>query len=472
MAQLALPDTKTAWRRGAIPGVEYAHVITERRRLDLTILILTRNERENISLLVPKIWKIVANMGIEAEIVIIDASSDGTAEAATELGCRAVPQRGRGYGAAFQQGLEEVRGDFLLTIDADHSHEPEFLYHMWAIKDLADILIGSRYVPAGQAVMPLSRRVLSRVLNRVFSIALDLPYKDLSSGYRLYRRSVIEATLPLAGKDFDILEEILVKASCQGFRIREVPIYYRPRNTGRSNANAVKFAVSYLKTLKAMWVLRNGAQACDYDKRAFNSIVLPQRYWQRRRFSIILELIKGHNRCLDIGCGTSQITRSLPAIIGMDINLAKVRYLKSTNPLTVQGDAFRLPFRDGAFSAVLCSKMIEYAPKSDDWLAEIHRVLETDGKLILGTPDYSSRAWRWIEAAYRKVMPANYAEEHLSHYTREELEETLRRSGFEILSCNYILKSELILEARKRPSAAAASGHPESPDATGTEESI
>jgi dolichol-phosphate mannosyltransferase len=417
---------------------------------DLSVLILTRNERENLRLLVPEIRKVVADLAARAEIIVVDASTDGTLEEAIALGCRGVRQNRPGYGHAFRQGLEAARGEFILTIDADHSHEPGFFYQMWALRDSADVIIGSRYVPGGRADMAWSRKLLSRVLNRIFSRVLVLPYQDLSSGYRLYRRCVARSGPPLEGKTFDVLEEILVKAYVQGWRIREVPMDYRPRHRGRSNASAIRFATSYLRTLASLWRLRNGATACDYDARAFQSWILPQRYWQRRRFKIITQLIRDHRRVLDIGCGSSQIIRSRPAMVGVDLNVSKLRFLKSTNPRLVQGGVGSLPFRDAVFSAVVCSEVIEHIPKSATLFEEMNRVLAPGGTLVLGTPDYASRTWRFIEFWYDRLMPQAYGDEHISHYTEEELRELLAKFGFKVKSVHKIVRSEVIFEAIKQ----------------------
>jgi SAM-dependent methyltransferase len=371
-------------------------------------------------------------------------------DVALGLKCRAFRQQGRGYGDALNQGLMAASGDHVVTIDADYSHEPEFLYHMWAARSSADVVIGSRYVPAGHAEMPIVRRVLSRILNRVFSLVLDLPYRDISSGFRLYNARVLKSALPLGGPDFDALEELLVKVYCDGWRIREVPICYRPRHAGRSNANALKFAVSYGRTLRNLLALRNSANSCDYDSRAFNSWILPQRYWQRQRFRLITDLVRGKGRCLDIGCGASQIIQALPGMVGLDRNVRKLRFLHlRNNPWLVCGSAFELPFRTSSFSAVVCSEVIEHLPKSPTLLAEMHRVLEAGGRLVLGTPDYASRLWWVIERCYGMLIPTGYDEEHISHYTREELRNLLANAGFAIRSERYIVASELIIEAEK-----------------------
>ncbi|MGH7360703.1 MAG: hypothetical protein ACREJI_03720, partial [Candidatus Methylomirabilales bacterium] len=164
----------------------------------------------------------------------------------------------------------------------DWSHEPEVIRALWAARSGADLLIASRYIPGGQAEMGLSRGILSRVLNVTYRWILDLPVRDLSSGFRLYRRQVVAEVAPEA-TDFDVLQETLVKAVGSGFTVAEVPFRFRPRGAGRSNVRLLRFAAAYLRTLWRMWQLRNSIASADYDSRAFDSRIPVQRYWQRRR---------------------------------------------------------------------------------------------------------------------------------------------------------------------------------------------
>jgi dolichol-phosphate mannosyltransferase len=424
---------------------------TSRHTVDLTVLLLTRDEAENLRTLIPGLTEILQSLRVSYEILVVDHTGGSTADVARSLGCVVIVQSGTGYGSAFREGLSGAQGEFIVTLDADHSHPPRFLRHMWACRHLAEIIVGTRYAPAGRADMPLIRTILSRLLNWTLARLLALPLSDLSSGYRLYRRSILPALFPLLGNDFDVLEEVLVKAWCTGYRIREVPIEYRPRHSGRSNARALAFALSSITTVKALWTLRNSATTCDYDTRAFSSWILPQRWWQRRRFAIVDSLLDGRGRSLDVGCGASQIIRSRPAMVGLDVNAAKLRYLRLTNPYLAQGSAFCLPFRDAAFSTLVSSEVIEHVPKSVALFAEMNRVLEPGGTLVLGTPDYASRWWRWAEYWYQLLLPNAYADEHVSHYTRAELCDLLDRSGFEVLSCSYVFRAELVVHARKRP---------------------
>jgi len=94
--------------------------------------------------------------------------------------------------------------------------------------------------------MPLDRKVLSRVLNRFFASGLGLPVRDLSSGFRIYRTRVLRS-LACQGRNFDVLEEILVKAYAEGWRLAEIPFTYYPRESGSSHARVVRFGVDLLR---------------------------------------------------------------------------------------------------------------------------------------------------------------------------------------------------------------------------------
>jgi dolichol-phosphate mannosyltransferase len=230
---------------------------------DLSVIIPTKNEAGNIGELIARARRVIDKLGIRAEIVTVDGNSaDATCEEAEAAGAVAIRDGGNCYGDALRTGFARAGGAYVLTMDSDLSHEPEFLEQMWSLREEADIIIASRYVPGGTAEMSVFRGVLSRVLNLVFIGILRVPVKDISSGYRLYRKQVLEE-LPIAARDFDVLEEILIRLHVAGRRIREVPFHYRPRKEGKSNAKLARFAVAYLKTLGKMIWLRWAKPACD-----------------------------------------------------------------------------------------------------------------------------------------------------------------------------------------------------------------
>ena len=415
--------------------------------LDLTVIILAMDEAENLARLIPRTQEVLARLDCTAEIVVVAGpSSDDTVTVARAQGARVVEQASKGYGGALAEGFAAARGEFLLTMDADFSHTPIFIRTLWAAHDSADVLIASHVTRGGRSIMPLGRYAMSRLLNTVFPRILSLDVKDMSSGFRLYRRTAIEGTT-IMGRNFDALQELLLRAYAGGWRIREVPFAYQPRDAGRSKASLVSFGRSYLGTLKRMWLLRNSVECADYDARAFDSVIPLQRYWQRRRHNIVLGMAQNYTdgRILDVGCGSSRILADLPGAVGLDIQHPKLRYLShnTANPL-VTGSVFQLPFRDRDFDCVICSEVIEHVPADPSPIKELLRVLRPDGALILGTPDYGGRAWPVIERIYGTVAPNAYADEHITHYSRATMIDELAREGWHCQQLRYICRAEMI----------------------------
>ncbi len=359
-----------------------------------------------------------------------------------------IGQQFPGFGGALRTGFENAQGGYILTIDADGSHDPNFVADLWAARSTAEVVIASRYVRGGRAEMPAWRYLLSRVLNLAFRRGLSLPVADLSSGYRLYARRVLQQ-LDLNGTDFDILEEILIRALAAGYRISEVPFRYAARLDGKSHVNLLKFGVSYLRTFAAMWKLRNSIASADYDARAFHSIVPLQRYWQRRRYRVITRLAAGFHFVLDAGCGSSQILASSHQLVGLDIQMHKLRFARRFGNPLVHGSIFELPFADASFDCVICSEVIEHIAADEKPFDELWRVLKPGGRLILGTPDYDRWRWRVLEWIYARVSPGGYADEHITHYGRENLTAYLRGRGFILERADYVCGSEMVLSLRK-----------------------
>jgi len=227
---------------------------------EISVVIPALNERENLELLLPLLTEVITTLNLKAEIIIADGgSADGTAELAQQQGADVVIQTEPGYGGALLAGFAAARAPYVVTMDADLSHPPVFLRDFWEQRAAAQMLIASRYVPGGKADMGSSRRVLSAILNKTYARVLDLPLADLSSGYRMYHRDVL-AKLELKARDFDVLEEILVKVHLLGGKIKEVPFHYQARNSGKSHAKLLKFGWAYLRTLARMRRLRNSTR--------------------------------------------------------------------------------------------------------------------------------------------------------------------------------------------------------------------
>ncbi|HLI82032.1 MAG TPA: glycosyltransferase [Candidatus Binataceae bacterium] len=418
--------------------------------MDISVVLPVMNEGENLSVLLPQFKAIFAREKLSYEILVIDGNStDNTREVAAAHGARVMPERRRGYAGALTTGLAEAQGDYVLTLDADLSHEPEFVPRMWRARSRGDIVIASRYTRGGVAYSGFFRRKLSDFLNFALRRVLSLPAGDVSSGFRLYRREVVQEDLNLESQNFEIQEEILAKAYAKGFSITEVPFVYFPRGSGRSHARVLRFGIDLFTSAIKLWKIRNSLDSADYDDRAFYSIIPIQRYWQRRRHAIVLQWARGHERVLDAGCGSSVIIQSLNNAVGMDLLFPKLRFLRRHEIPLAQASAFALPFKDDSFDCLISSEVIEHVPFDDSLFTEMRRVLKADGTLILGTPDYATLGWRIIEPVYGFLIPGGYHDEHITHYTQSTLTDILQRHGFTVEESAYVGGSEMILKCRK-----------------------
>ena len=420
--------------------------------MQLTVMILTINEADNLVLLLPAVRNVLRSIlaSMAYEILVIDGGSqDGTAQVAKDLGARVIQQKQRGYGNALREGILEAQGEYILAIDADLSHEPDYARRMWDEREQAEITVASRYVVGGSADMPGDRLLLSKILNTVFRTVLATPIQDMSSGFRLYKTSAVKG-LKLDGEFFDILEEILVRAQAEGWKLHEIPFHYKPRHSGNTKARLMKFGMAYLRTLGRLWRLRNSIEAADYDLRAFGSRIVFQRYWQQRRHKLVTNWVPKGARTLDIGCGSSRILIDLQNTVGLDIRMNKLRFMRRFDKELLNGSLFQLPFSDQSFDCVICSQVIEHVAFDENIFSEFQRVLRSGGTLILGTPDYASWQWVTIETIYKHVIPGGYADEHITHYTHQMLKDLVDRHGFDYQETASILKGEIILRCLKR----------------------
>lgn len=419
--------------------------------LDLSIVIAALNEAPNLYRLLPLLKKDLDELGISWEIIIVDGDSpDGTKKVVEQNdGARYVCEKEPGYGQAIFRGICEANGRYVQTMDADMSHPTPFIRNLWESRDEGDVVIASRYVPGGCADQPWFRYTLSRILNRFFSSGLSVPVRDMSSGFRLYRKALFDG-MDLTFTNFVILIEILLKAYGKGLNVCEVPFHYKPRVSGSSKARIIKFGKDYLRLFYRVWKMRNSVQFPDYDWRAYDSRIWLQRYWQRTRHRIITRYTPRFVSTCDIGCGSSRILADMPHAIGVDLRRDKLVFMRRTNNLLTQGDALCLPFADDAFECVICSEVVEHIPEENGRVFdELSRVLKPGGILVLGTPDYGRWEWRAIEWLYGKVAPNAYADEHITHYTLDSLCNILESRQYKILEHDYIGRGELIIKAQK-----------------------
>jgi len=209
------------------------------------LCIPTYNEAENILEVLTR----TLDLGIEGlEILVIDDSSpDGTAEIVSKIQnpkihiLNRAKKEGLGpaYLAGFQWGLSQNFEHFI-EMDADGSHQPEELPRLIAATPGVDLVLGTRWMKGGKVEnWPLYRRAISRMGTWYAEIALKLPYKDLTGGYRILSRKLLESIdlheIETIGYGFQV--EIAMRAHDCGLLVREVPITFIERTKGKSKMN-------------------------------------------------------------------------------------------------------------------------------------------------------------------------------------------------------------------------------------------
>ncbi len=165
------------------------------------------------------------------------------------------------FGDALRSGFAAVRlaSDYIITLDADGSHDPRTMSSMIAAAPLADVVVASRYVAGGSTDNSLVLRLMSKSLNAVYGRVLGISCRDISTNYKLYRREDLQR-VSLRCRDFDVVEEIMFRlkqARGPGFRVVEVPDHFRERVHGVTKRRLGPFVMSYVVTLlRLRWQFR------------------------------------------------------------------------------------------------------------------------------------------------------------------------------------------------------------------------
>jgi dolichol-phosphate mannosyltransferase len=219
----------------------------------------TYNEADNLAWIVGRLRAAEPEVDV---LVVDDGSPDGTGKVADELAATddAVHVLHRtakgGLGAAYKHGFAvalEAGYDVIGEMDADGSHQPEQLHLLRDALADADLVIGARWIPGGSVVnWPLRREILSRGGNLYVRMLLGVRVRDATAGYRLFRRSALEA-IDLASVEstgYVFQTDMVVRCLRHGLRVREVPIEFVERVRGDSKMSG-KVATESLRRITA-----------------------------------------------------------------------------------------------------------------------------------------------------------------------------------------------------------------------------
>ena len=210
------------------------------------VVIPTLNESGTIEAIIESLEELSDLYHIRI-VVVDDGSTDGTVEIVQESsekhGNLTLIERGRrlGLGTAIRDGLraaldQEPAPDFVVTMDADLSHDPGELPSLVEACEENFLVVGSRYVEGGEIHgWGLHRKAMSRGANILARVFTNVPSKDCTSGFRCYGAELVREVLPdLDSVGFEIQMEILSKAANRGLNLVEKPITFRERVEGKS----------------------------------------------------------------------------------------------------------------------------------------------------------------------------------------------------------------------------------------------
>jgi len=231
------------------------------QRKKVVVMIPTYNEGGNIEALIQQILALPLEYDLSI-LVVDDNSPDRTGELVTRLAEKdtrvnvLIRKKRRGRGAAGIEGFKKSLSsepDYVIEMDGDGSHQPRFIPALLEQARQDHLVIGSRFVKGGQdADRPLFRRFITFLVRNFIRRQFHLPVQDVSSGFRCFRREVLEkiALDDLISTGPSVVLEILYKAHLLNFKIAEVPITFVDRKKGKTKLTMLKLFETLLMTFK------------------------------------------------------------------------------------------------------------------------------------------------------------------------------------------------------------------------------
>jgi dolichol-phosphate mannosyltransferase len=236
--------------------------------LRIVVIIPTYNEAENL----PKMVSALFALPLDLQILIVDDNSpDGTGQLADDFAAanpnrvKVIHRSGKlGFSSAYIQAFRTLLDDTVDAIgqmDADFSHEPEKLVDMARRLETCDLVLGSRYVPGGSTDIrwPIWRKALSAWGNFYARTILGMPMRDVTGGFRLWRRKTLQA-MPLErvkARGYIFQVEMAYLAWCLKFKIGEVPIYFAERRWGKSKMSFKIQTEAAARVWQVLWSYRD-----------------------------------------------------------------------------------------------------------------------------------------------------------------------------------------------------------------------
>ena len=232
----------------------------------LSVVIPAKNESESLRSTIPNLASRLRLHGGAFEIVVVDDhSTDASLQVLEELSLNfselvtVSNQNEPGFGSAVRFGLSSCNGDIVSIFMADLSDDPADLLAFWhKIEEGYDCVFGNRWGSQGGGVVdyPFAKKLLNRSLNLLIRLVFCTGYSDCTNAMKMYRKSVIDACMPLRSVHFDLTVELPLRAMNRGFSFVVLPNSWRNRSFGISKLHLKEMGSKYLRTLSRCFIDR------------------------------------------------------------------------------------------------------------------------------------------------------------------------------------------------------------------------
>jgi len=230
----------------------------EREEFFVSVVIPVFNEEATIGNIVTRTKKTLEQLGVSYEILVVDdGSDDRSADIAQELKAHVLRDPHQGKGFALRSGFRQAKGELVVTLDADGSHQPEEipLVLRYIRENKADFVVGSRFFnsEANKTKIPKVNRTGNKMFNYLIGYLTGVKISDSQSGFRAIRSSLIKK-MKLSSHGYEVESEMLVKALRMGARVAETPISFDQRTVGKSKLDPIRDGTRILYAIIASYL--------------------------------------------------------------------------------------------------------------------------------------------------------------------------------------------------------------------------
>ncbi len=471
----------------------------------LSLVVGTKDEEENIARLLQGIWVSLEpyTPELKYEVVVVDDSTDKTAEVAELMGAKVVKGRGLGLAQAVLDGIDVTDSDCIIVLDADGQHPISLLPRVIEQLNQHDLVVVTKHTKEATAEFSFWRKLQSNLAVGLTHILIPVPVSDPMTGFFGIRRKCL-AEIPRGEYikvDYDKVKESQddMEASLPddwetlGEKSREEWFLQNGYALKLRGLEAIGFKIGLELFAKAKWVshaeipmafLKREAGMSKGTRHSLqkhlwhlftnslnNEVELPKgseeyhyfyegNSWQskwKQDIARVLQTISYElkpQRILEVGCGSSpNINYLYGDRVGIDINEKAIEFMKDySDAQFLVGSVLDIPFSGESFEMVTCIEVLEHLYEKDveKAVSELVRVLKPNGCAILATPNYGSILWNIVETAQRITQPGHWTSDHHTKFNHKSLNQLCNKYGLREVRHDGIQRNmDMVITYRK-----------------------